>query len=160
MLFRSVDFALENQNTQLEPGAVRITLPKKLFTGWDGTTDVTDGSNVFTNFNVEESEDGENYILTNASVFKSTILEPVYTVDPMKVPGGYVDENGVCQNFFNKEFNVKIELKSGNEYVTFQERNLKVELHTDVQTITYKEQASATLSWSDSWGERPFDADE
>lgn len=156
----TVDFALENQNNQLEAGAVRITLPKKFFTGWDGK-DVTETESTFTNFNVATSADGEYYILTNATTFKSTVLEPVYTVDPMEVPGGYVDENGVCRDYFNKEFNVKIELKKdNNEYVTFQERNLKVELHTDVQTSIYKEQASATLSWSDSWGERPSDADE
>ncbi len=157
----TVDFALENQNNQLEAEAVRITLPKKFFTGWDGSTDVTDTKRTFTNFYVDESADGEYYILTNATVFKSTVLEQVYTVDPMKVPGGYVDENGVCQKFFNKKFNVKIELKnSEGEYVTFQERTLGVELHTDVQTSVYKEQSSATLSWSDSWGERPSDADE
>lgn len=157
----TVDFALENQNNQLPAGSVRITLPKKFFTGWDGSTDKTTTESTFTNFDVETSDNGEYYILTNATTFKSTVLEPVYTVDPMEVPGGYVDENGVCQKYFNKEFNVKIELKNdNNEYVTFQERNLKVELHTDVQTSVYKEQASATLSWSDSWGERPSDADE
>ncbi|MBQ7504797.1 MAG: InlB B-repeat-containing protein [Ruminococcus sp.] len=157
----TVDFALENQNNQLPAGAVRITLPKKFFTGWDGETDVTTTESTFTNFNVETSDDGEYYILTNATVFKSTVLEPVYTVDPMRVPGGYVDENGVCRDYFNKEFNVKIEMKNDNdEFVTFQERTLGVELHTDVQTSVYKEQASATLSWSDSWGEKPSDADE
>ncbi len=157
----TVDFALENQNNQLPEGSVRITLPKKFFTGWDGKADVTTTESTFTNFNVETSADGEYYILTNATVFKSTVLEPVYTVDPMKVPGGYVDENGVCRDYFNKEFNVKIELKNNNnEFVTFQERTLGVELHTDVQTSVYKEQASATLSWSNSWGERPSDADE
>ena len=115
----TVDFALENQNNQLDAGAVRITLPKKFFTGWDGSTDVTTTESTFTNFNVTTSDDGEYYILTNATVFKSTVLEPVYTVDPMKVPGGYVDEIGVCQEFFNKKFNVKIELKNDNdEYVT------------------------------------------
>lgn len=156
----TVDFALENQNTQLEAGSVRITLPKKLFEGWDGA-DVTTTESVFSNFNVTTSADGEYYILTNANVFKSTVLEPVYTVDPMKVKGGYIDENGVYQNYYNKNFNIKIELKNdNNEFVTFQEKNLKVEFHTDVQTSIYKEQASATLSWSDSWGERPSDADE
>ena len=157
----TVDFALENQNNQLPAGSVRITLPKKFFTGWDGK-DVTTTESTFTNFNVEESADGEYYILTNATTFKSTVLEPVYTVDPMKVPGGYVDENGVCRDYFNKSFNVKIELKNSetNTFTTFQERTLGVELHTDVQTSVYKEQSSATLSWSDSWGERPSDADE
>ncbi|GEM_PF-1866968 len=158
----TVDFALENQNNQLPPGSVRITLPKKFFTGWDGTTDVTTTESTFNNFNVETSADGEYYILTNAKDFKSTVLEPVYTVDPMKVSGGYVDENGVCQNFFKNDFDVKIELKKQgtDEFTTFQERNLKVELHTDVQTSIYKEQASATLSWSSGWGEKPSDADE
>ena len=158
----TVDFAFENQNNQLEAGAVRITLPKKFFTGWDGSTDVTTTESTFTNFNVETSTDGENYILTNSTVFKSTVLEPVYTVNPMDVPGGYVDENGVCQDYFKKNFNVKIEIKDKEtgKFVTFQERNLGVEFHTDVQTSVYKEQASATLSWSDSWGEKPSDSDE
>ena len=36
-----------------------------------------------------------------------------------KKPFGYVDENGVCRDFFNKEFNIKIELKeNGAENLT------------------------------------------
>lgn len=80
----------------------------------------------------------------------------------MKVKGGYTDENGVYQEYFQKKFTVKIELfdKETNEYKVFQERELGVEVHTSVHTNVYKEQSTATLNWSSSWGPEPPDAQE
>ncbi len=156
----TVDFTLLSNN-QLPKNNVRITLPKELFLGWNDE-DVTSVNDTFTNFDANTSEDGKSFILTNNKDFNSTTIESVYTVDPMAVKGGYTDENGVYQNYYNKTFNVKIELwDAGQEkYVVYQERDLGVEFHTEVHTQVVKDQSTASLEWYDSWGPKPSDADE
>ena len=155
----TVDFAYENQEDTLAAGDVRITLPKEMFLGWDDK-DVTTAPDKFPNFTY--TVENGNFVLTNSNIFKSTVFEPTYTVDPMKVKGGYTDENGVYRDYFQKKFTVKIELldKETNAYKVFQERELGVEVHTSVHTNVYKEQSTATLNWSNSWGPEPPDAQE
>lgn len=156
----TVDIALVNQDTPLDKKQVRITLPKEMFTGWNGA-DVTTTSAVFPGFTAVEDGNG-NYVLTNNSTFKSTVFEPTYTVDPMKVKGGFTDENGVYKDYFQKNFTVKIELwdSESNDFKTFQQRQLGVEFHTTVQTNVYKEQSTATLNWNSKWGPEPADSKE
>lgn len=156
----TVDIAMENQDSPLQEGQVRITLPKKMFTGWNGNdVTVTDAS--FPGF-TDVGNDADYYVLTNNNDFKSTVFEPTYNVNPMEVKGGYTDENGVYQDYFQKRFTVKIELWNSEtqQFEVFQERELGVEFHTTVHTGVYKEQSTATLTWSSEWGPEPADADE
>lgn len=156
----TVDIALINQDTPLQKNQVRITLPKEMFVGWNNT-DVTTTDAVFPGFSTANDGNG-NFVLTNNSTFKSTVFEPTYTVDPMKVKGGYTDENGVYRDFFEKQFTVKIELwdSETESFKLFQERTLGVEFHTTVQTKIVKEQSTATLNWNSQWGPEPADSKE
>lgn len=152
-----IDFKLTS-GEPLETGTVRITLPKVMFKKWDNTD--IDNELSFSKFSVETSTDGQYYILTNNSAFNSTTLVPDYIVDPMQVKGGYTDANGVYQDYYSKDFNVKIEVKENNNFVVKQQRNLSVEMHTEVHTQIIKDQSTATLSWNTDWGDKPEDADE
>ncbi len=159
----TVDFSMIT-NYRISEGDVRITLPKQLFLGWDDLDDrkVTQVNSLFPNFDVSSSEDDKYFILTNNAEFRSTTLEPVYTVDPMKVKGGYTDENGVYQDYYSNTFDVKIELKNPetNKFEVYQQRQLGVEFHTEVNTQVTKEQSTATLSWNSKWGPEPMDSKE
>ena len=75
-----------------------------------------------------------------SKAFKSTNLEPVYYVDPMKVIGGYTDENGVYKDYYSKTFTIKVELKNTetNLFELYQQRDLGVEFHTQVNTKVEK----------------------
>ena len=129
----SVDFS-QNNNIGLPAGSVKITLPRKLFQGWDGT-DKTIVNDVFDSFNVISGLNDKDFVLVNSKEFQSTSLEPVYTVDPMLVKGGFTDENGIYQNYYKDSFEIKIEVKDNpndpnSAFHEYQKRTLGVEFHT------------------------------
>ena len=144
----SVDFS-QNNNIGLPAGSVKITLPRKLFQGWDGT-DKTIVNDVFDSFTVISETNDKDFVLVNSKEFQSTSLEPVYTVDPMLVKGGFTDENGIYQNYYKDSFEIKIEVKDNpndpnSAFHEYQKRTLGVEFHTEVNTRIQKDQSTATL---------------
>ena len=156
-----IDFSKQANTGDLNKDAIRITIPKTMFLGWDDE-DVTSYEGLFPNFTVTTSEDGQNYILTNNGTFSGSTFTPDYTVDPMSVKGGYTDDNGVYQDYFSKTFKVKIELYNTEtqQYEVYQERDLGVEFHTEVHTAVMKDQSTATLTWDSKWGTEPADSNE
>ena len=155
----TIDFALLKTGASLKKDYVRITLPKEVYLGWDGT-DKTSCKDTFSGFTATQV--GGNFVLTNTGQFQSTVIEEHYTVDPVQVKGGYTDEDGVYRNYYSNSFDIKIEIYDENAetWKTVQERTLGIEFHTSVNTSIIKEQSTATLYWDPLWGPEPADSNE
>lgn len=178
--------SFDSGDLELDAGTVKISVPKYAFKDWDGNLvgeanvkssnilpydpDSTSSTDDFY-FGYVECDD--HYELINNRPLKKndqSYANIYYTVSPVDVPGGAIDEDGnyvrSIQYYDNTKYNVPItpsisvdkDTDGTAEYT--ESKDLYIELHTKIMTTQSKEMANVSFKWNSAWGEEPADADE
>ena len=180
--------SFDSGELELDTGTVRISIPKYVFKDWNGNLigeanvknsniqpydpDSTSSTDDFYFGYVEYNDHYE--LINNRPLRKNdqSYANIYYTVSPVNVPGGAIDEDGnYVRNIpyydnSSSEYNLPIKPtitvdrnNDGTAEYT-ESKDLYIEVHTKVMTSQSKSSANVSFKWNSAWGEEPADSDE